>query len=188
MTVKVPFTDLSSYPSPTSAPLSDTNSMDAIPSDVLEFFKVKAPVCVPVVNRKSPSVPLEMVSELPNSISLPVTFRSPLISVFGASMSNLVSALISNCPSVEELIFRSESLNAIALVPFSVPIVLAVIPVSLDPSPSKPPVAVIVPVAVKLSPIVTSDVVCPIVTAIPELSVATFIVPVAFVMYEFDPS
>ena len=73
MTVNVPFTDLSSYPSPTSAPLSDTNSMDAIPSDVLEFFKVKAPVCVPVVNRKSPSVPLEMVSELPKVISFPVT-------------------------------------------------------------------------------------------------------------------
>ena len=86
-----------------------------------------------------------MVSELPNSISFPAIFKSPLISVFGAAISNFISALISNCPSVEELIFKSESLKAIALVPVSVPIVLAVIPVRLDPSPANA-VAVTVPV------------------------------------------
>ena len=37
-----------------------------------------------------------------------------------------------------------------------------------------------VPVIFKLSPIVTSEVVCPIVTAIPEVSVATFKIPVLF--------
>ena len=145
MIVKAPFKDFTSYPSPTLPALSETSSMDAIPSDALEFFKVKAPVAVPVVNRKSPSVALEMVSELPNSISFPAIFKSPLISVFGAAISNFISALISNCPSVEELIFKSESLKAIALVPVSVPIVLAVIPVRLDPSPTNA-VAVTVPV------------------------------------------
>ena len=60
-------------------------------------------------------------------------------------MSNFVSALISSCPSVEEFIFKSESLNAIALVPVKVPIVLAVIPVRFEPSPTNA-VAVTVPV------------------------------------------
>ena len=82
---------------------------------------------------------------------------------------------------MEELIFNSESLKAIALVPVSVPIAPAVTLVRLDPSPINPPVAVIVPVAVKLSPTVTSDVVCPIVTAMPDVSVATFKAPVLFV-------
>ena len=40
----------------------------------------------------------------------------------------------------------------------------------------------------KLSPIVTSEVVCPIVTAIPEVSVATFNIPVLFSIKEFVPS
>ena len=126
VTVNVPLTDFNSYPSPTSPELSDTSSKDAIPSVVLEFFTVNAPVCVPVVNRKSPSVALEMVSPLPNVISLPVMVTSP---------ANAAS-----------------------------------------------------PPTVRLSPIVVSDVVCPMVTAIPELSVATFIAPVELVIYEFDPS
>ena len=45
-----------------------------------------------------------------------------------------------------------------------------------------------VPVVVRLSQIVTSEVVCPIVNAIPDVSVAIFKAPTAFVMYEFDPS
>ena len=43
-------------------------------------------------------------------------------------------------------------------------------------------VPVNVPVTVKLSAIVVSEVVCPIVTAIPEVSVATFKAPTAFVI------
>ena len=39
-----------------------------------------------------------------------------------------------------------------------------------------------VPVTVKLSAIVVSEVVCPIVKAIPEVSVAIFKAPVAFVI------
>jgi len=39
-----------------------------------------------------------------------------------------------------------------------------------------------VPVVVRLSAIVTSDVVCPIVTAIPEVSVAIFKAPTALVI------
>ena len=112
---------------------------------MLEFFRVRAPATVPVVNRKSPSIAFEIVSEFPNSISFPVTFKSPLISVFGAEISNLTSAFISNCPSVEELIDKSVSLKLIAFVPVSVPIVLAVIPVRLEPSPLNA-VAVSVPV------------------------------------------
>ena len=49
-------------------------------------------------------------------------------------------------------------------------------------------VPVSVPVTVKLSATVTSEVVCPIVTAIPQVCVAIFKAPTAFVMYEFDPS
>ena len=45
-----------------------------------------------------------------------------------------------------------------------------------------------VPATFKLSPIVTSDVVCPIVTAIPDVSVATFNAPVLFSIKEFVPS
>ena len=126
MIVKAPFKDFTSYPSPTLPALSETSSMDAIPSDALEFFKVKAPVAVPVVNRKSPSVALEIVSSF-SSVTIP-------------------------------------------------------------PDISNAPATVLLPVTVRLSPTVTSDVECPIVTAIPEVSVATFIAPVALVMYEFDPS
>ena len=53
---------------------------------------------------------------------------------------------------------------------------------------SAPEPKVKVPVTVKLSAIVVSEVVCPMVTAIPEVSVATFKAPTAFVMYEFEPS
>jgi len=49
-------------------------------------------------------------------------------------------------------------------------------------------VPVNVPVTVRLSATVTSEFVCPSVTAIPEVSVATFKAPTAFVIYEFDPS
>ena len=44
------------------------------------------------------------------------------------------------------------------------------------------------PVTDKLSAIVVSDVVCPIVTAIPLVSVAIFKAPVELVMYELEPS
>ena len=44
------------------------------------------------------------------------------------------------------------------------------------------------PVTVKLSATVTSDVVCPIVTTIPESSVAIFNAPTSFVIYELLPS
>ena len=126
MIVNVPLTDFNSYPSPTSPELSETSSSEAMPSVVLEFFTVNAPVCVPVVNRKSPAVALDIVSPLPNVISLPVIVTSPATA-------------------------------------------------------ASPP-------TVRLSAMVVSDVEWPIVTAMPEVSVATFIAPVAFVMYEFDPS
>ena len=44
------------------------------------------------------------------------------------------------------------------------------------------------PVTVKLSATVVSEVVCPIVIAIPLVSVANFNAPVLFAKYEFDPS
>ena len=44
------------------------------------------------------------------------------------------------------------------------------------------------PVTVKLSPTVTSEVECPSVIAIPDVSVASFSAPVEFVKYEFEPS
>ena len=47
---------------------------------------------------------------------------------------------------------------------------------------SAPEPKVSVPVTVKLSATVTSEVVCPIVTAIPEVSVATFKAPTALVI------
>jgi len=49
-------------------------------------------------------------------------------------------------------------------------------------------VPVKVPVTVRLSAIVVSEVVCPIVNAIPEVSVAIFKAPSEFVIYEFVPS
>ena len=52
--------------------------MAAIPFDPLEFFKVKAPAAISVVNKKSPSVVLEMDSPLPNVTSLPVIVKSPV--------------------------------------------------------------------------------------------------------------
>ena len=142
---------------------------------------MKAPLAVPVVKIKSPSVSFEIVSPLPKVISLPVTVRSPLRvvlaeviamtlseafeivsllpkeislpetvrsplrAVVGACTSRVTSALISICPSVEELIASSVSLKDIALAPLSVPIVLAVIPVKFEPSPTNA-VAVTVPV------------------------------------------
>ena len=126
VTVNVPFKDFNSYPSPASPELSDTSSNEAIPSVVLEFFTVNAPVAVAVVKSRSPSVSLDRVSPLPKVISLPVIVISPVTS-------------------------------------------------------ASPP-------TVRLSPIVVSDVECPSVIAMPDDSVATFIVPVAFVMYEFVPS
>ena len=50
------------------------------------------------------------------------------------------------------------------------------------------PVTVKLPVTVALSAIVTSEVVCPIVTAIPDVSVAIFNAPVLFAIKEFVPS
>ena len=53
--------------------------MAALPFSPLEFFKVRAPEIISVVNKKSPSVALEMDSPLPNVASLPVIVRSPVI-------------------------------------------------------------------------------------------------------------
>ena len=50
------------------------------------------------------------------------------------------------------------------------------------------PVIVALPVTDKLSATVVSEVVCPIVKAIPDVSVAIFKAPTALVIYEFDPS
>ena len=50
------------------------------------------------------------------------------------------------------------------------------------------PLTVRSPVTVRLSATVTSDVLCPIVTTIPFVSVASFNAPVALVMYELLPS
>ena len=50
------------------------------------------------------------------------------------------------------------------------------------------PLTVMLPVTVRLSLTVTSEVVCPIDTAIPEASVAILRAPTALVIYEFVPS
>ena len=50
------------------------------------------------------------------------------------------------------------------------------------------PLTVKSPVIVKLSATVTSEVECPNVIAIPEVSVASFKAPVEFVTYELLPS
>ena len=50
------------------------------------------------------------------------------------------------------------------------------------------PVVAELPVIVKLSATVVSEVECPIVIAIPLVSVANFNAPVLFAKYEFDPS
>ena len=54
--------------------------------------------------------------------------------------------------------------------------------------PATPPLKVVVPVTVKLSATVTSEVVWPSVIAIPDVSVASFKAPTAFVIYECEPS
>ena len=53
--------------------------------------------------------------------------------------------------------------------------------VTIPPDISNAPATVLLPVTVRLSPTVTSDVECPIVTAIPDVPVATFKAPVLFV-------
>ena len=53
---------------------------------------------------------------------------------------------------------------------------------------SAPEPSVSVPVTVRLSAIVVSEVVWPIVIAIPLVSVATFKAPTALVIYELEPS
>ena len=68
------------------------------------------------------------------------------------------------------------------------------VPFRLKLSTSKPPsnvcvpVCVRFPVTVKFPATVVSEVVWPIVTAIPDVSVAIFNAPVEFVKYEFVPS
>ena len=52
--------------------------MDAIPFVALEFFRIKAPVVVPVVNKKSPSVALEIVSSFANVIIPPDISNPPV--------------------------------------------------------------------------------------------------------------
>ena len=73
-------------------------------------------------------------------------------------------------------------------------------PISVAPSISKSASAILpsakvnvppmlaFPVTVRLSATVTSEVVCPIVIAIPEVSVAIFNAPVLFAIKEFVPS
>ena len=87
--VNVPLTDFISYPSPALSALSDTSSIFEFPSVELEFFNTKAPSVTSVVKRKSPSVPLDMVSPLPKVISLPVTVMSPVAVMLPATVAKL---------------------------------------------------------------------------------------------------
>ena len=65
--------------------------------------------------------------------------------------------------------------------------ILPTFDISKSPKFTVPP-TVSVPVTVKLSATVVSLVVCPIVTAIPDVSVAIFKAPVLFAIKEFVPS
>ena len=76
----------------------------------------------------------------------------------------------------------------------------AIVSLVASPSVIVPPLKVVVPVTVrfppteafpvtvKLSAMVVSDVVCPMVTAIPDVSVAIFKVPVELLINEFEQS
>ena len=74
-------------------------------------------------------------------------------------------------------------LSVLASPRVSVPPLKVVVPVTTRLPPTEA-----FPVIVKLSAIVVSDVVCPIVTAIPDVSVAIFNIPVELVINEFEPS
>ena len=119
-----PFPKVISFPVTVRSPLSDV------------VFAVIAIVL---------SVWFDIVSLFPKERSFPEIVKSPLIKVVGAAISRVLSALISNWPSVEEFIFKSESLKEIAFPPVNVPMVLAVMPVRFEPSPTNA-VAVTVPV------------------------------------------
>ena len=121
------------------------------------------------------------------TVTAPLNCEAPAISI-ELEMSNVAASSSPEivkflCPVVSILASVVTTLEAIA-----VPAVnpsnnsnSASVNSALDPR-------VKVPVTVKLSAIVTSEVECPIVIAIPDVSVATFKAPTAFVIYEFDPS
>ena len=129
------------------SPFSSFEIVSPLPKMISFPETVKSPLSVVLADviAITLSEAFEIVSLFPKLISFPETVKSPLNAVVGACISKVTSALISICPSVEELIARSVSRNDIALSPVRVPIVLAVIPVKLDPSPANA-VAVSVPV------------------------------------------
>ena len=97
--------------------------MDAIPFDVLEFFRVKAPVIVSVVNKKSPSVAFEIVSSfasvtIPPDISnppVPATIAPPAIVV----VDDVGSELPAMVKCVSSYVSLVELSDVIVKVPFN---------------------------------------------------------------------
>ena len=117
---------------------------------------------------------------------MPSTSTSPEISSVAASSS---PEMVMFLPPVIS-IFASVTIALFAItVPFVIPSsfsssasVNAALPTVIEVEAAK------VPVTVRLSATVTSEVVCPIVIAIPEVSVAIFSAPVLFAIKEFVPS
>ena len=104
----------------------------------------------------------------PEVCTVPVSFgRVIVLSAVGSVIVKVVSNSSAVAPS-----------NTIALAAFIV-IVSTIVCV---------PLTVKLPATVRLSATVTSEVPCPIVTTIPEVSVASFKAPVLFVIYESEPS
>ena len=128
---------------------------------VIVKFPVLAPVNVPV-----PTINLSALSSNP----INALFKSPLSITIPESLPGVPDTPLPNSISVSAII--ELVVASVVVVPFTF----------------KFPVMVVLPPTVKLSATVTSEVPCPNVIAIPEVSVAIFKAPWSFVIYEFVPS
>ena len=143
-----------------------------------DISKVKALISEP------PSLPLRIKSASETEDLIIKLFDSFSISpiVVPPALKNI------SLPAASSIISPDES--KVISVPSFVIVSRAILPTFVilkSPKFVVPPI-VRLPVTVTLSPKVTSEVLCPIAIAIPEVKVASLNSPVEFAKYEFDPS
>ena len=117
---------------------------------------------MPSISKVSCKVPASLNSMLPPAASITISFDE------------------SRVISVPSFVIESRAILPIFVMLASL--------ISKLPVTSKFPPILALPVTVKLSATVVSLVVCPIVTTIPDVSVAIFKAPVLFAIKEFVPS
>ena len=141
---------------------------------------VPAPVTFAPLKVRAVVVP-DFIIRLPEVfVALPKVVPASLKNISAPSASSIISPLESNVISVPSFVIVSRAMLPIFVISASL--------ISKLPVTSKLPPIEALPVTVKLSATVVSEVVWPIVTAIPLVSVATFKAPTALVIYELDPS